>query len=112
MKEEDFIMKNHKGIYFLRYIPLIIGGIALAIVAAFIFGYIVMILWNWLMPDIFNLPEITFWQGWGLVLLSHILFKAFNHKHPHEHDHSHFKKKFIARFNRGHESDEEGTMEE
>jgi hypothetical protein len=34
-----------------------------------------MLLWNWLMPNIFGLPEITFWQAIGLNLLSTILFK-------------------------------------
>ena len=39
-----------------------------------------MLLWNWLMPDLFGLKEITYWQGWGLVLLSHLLFKT-GHSH-------------------------------
>jgi len=42
----------------------------------FLFGLVVMLLWNWLMPDIFGLRTITYWQGWGLLLLSHILFKS------------------------------------
>lgn len=40
----------------------------------------VMWLWNWLMPDIFNLIEITFGQALGLVILSSILFKSSNTK--------------------------------
>lgn len=39
-----------------------------------------MWLWNWLMPEIFNLIEITFWQALGLVILSSILFKSSNTK--------------------------------
>jgi membrane protein required for beta-lactamase induction len=50
----------------------VIGMIAIAIV---LLGYPLMLLWNWLMPIIFNLPEITFWQAIGLNLLSTILFK-------------------------------------
>jgi len=57
-------------------IAMVIGGLALAVLFAFLFGWIVMLLWNWLMPDIFGLKEITYWQGWGLVLLSHILIKG------------------------------------
>ncbi len=53
----------------------VIGGVLLAAVLAFLFGFIVMLLWNWLMPDLFGLKTITYWQGWGLVLLAHILFK-------------------------------------
>lgn len=57
-------------------ILLIFGGVILAALLAFLFGFIVMLLWNWLMPDIFGLKEITYWQAWGLVVLAHILFKA------------------------------------
>jgi len=51
----------------------LIGLIAIVIV---ILGYPLMLLWNWLMPVIFGLPEITFWQAIGLNLLSTILFKS------------------------------------
>ncbi|HKJ86096.1 MAG TPA: hypothetical protein VKA06_08465 [Spirochaetia bacterium] len=34
-----------------------------------------MALWNWLMPEIFGLTRITYWQAWGLFLLFSILFK-------------------------------------
>ena len=40
----------------------------------FLFGFIVKVLWNWLMPDIFGLKQITYWQAWGLLILSCILF--------------------------------------
>ncbi|MBN2105706.1 hypothetical protein JW835_16835 [bacterium] len=69
----------------LRSIGMIIGGIALGVVVAFLFGWLVMLLWNWLMPVIFDLSTITFWQAWGLVILSHILFKTGNHHKPHNH---------------------------
>lgn len=39
-----------------------------------------MWLWNWLMPEIFNLIEITFGQALGLVVLSSLLFKSTNTK--------------------------------
>jgi membrane protein required for beta-lactamase induction len=51
----------------------VIGMIAIAIV---LLGYPLMLLWNWLMPIIFGLPEITFWQAIGLNFLSTILFKS------------------------------------
>jgi hypothetical protein len=82
----------------LRSIPMIIGGVLLAGLLAFLLGFIVMHLWNWLMPVIFGLPEITYWQSWGLVLLSHILFKAGSHRHDHdEDDHLEWKLKFRKR---------------
>ncbi|OQY37610.1 MAG: hypothetical protein B6226_05005 [Candidatus Cloacimonetes bacterium 4572_65] len=37
-------------------------------------GYVIKALWNWLMPDIFGLKVITYWQAVGLVVLSKILF--------------------------------------
>lgn len=39
--------------------------------------FIVMQLWNWLMPDLFSLTTITFWQALGLLVLSRILFGSF-----------------------------------
>lgn len=34
-----------------------------------------MWLWNWLMPEIFDLTTITFWQALGINILSSLLFK-------------------------------------
>ena len=39
-----------------------------------LFGELVMHLWNWLLPPILGLHVITFWQALGLLLLSRILF--------------------------------------
>jgi hypothetical protein len=52
----------------------ITGMVVLGIGAAFLFGLVIMWLWNWLMPLIFGLPEVTYWQGLGLLILSSILF--------------------------------------
>jgi hypothetical protein len=38
------------------------------------FGQAVLQLWNWLMPSIFGLRSISFWQAVGLLALSWILF--------------------------------------
>lgn len=35
---------------------------------------VVQYLWNWLMPDIFGLREITYWQAFGLFLLAKLFF--------------------------------------
>ena len=40
-------------------------------------GWVVMLLWNWLMPEIFGLKSLTYWQAWGVLALSTILFKGF-----------------------------------
>ena len=49
-------------------------GVALIVGMALLFALPVMWLWNWLMPEIFGLVEITFWQGLGLIMLSGFLF--------------------------------------
>ena len=51
--------------------------IVLAIVA---FTFVTMWLWNWLIPDLFNGPVISFWQTLGLLTLSKILFSGFGKK--------------------------------
>ena len=55
-------------------------GIALLIgfiVFMFIGGILVQWLWNWLLPDIFGLRRVTFWEAFGLLALSRILFGGF-----------------------------------
>ena len=50
--------------------------LAPAAIALFVFvsGGIVMLLWNWLLPALFGLPEITLLQGFGLLALGRLLF--------------------------------------
>lgn len=59
----------------LVFIPLFL------IVFTALFGWIVMLLWNWLMPDLFGLSTISFWQAAGLLLLCKILFGGFGGGH-------------------------------
>jgi hypothetical protein len=60
--------------YFLRrmimFLPLIVVFVALL-------GFVVMSLWNWLMPSIFGLGTITYWQAWGLLILGRLLMGGF-----------------------------------
>ena len=48
-----------------------------AVVFAAVFSLIVMSLWNWLMPALFGLHAISYWQALGLLILSKILFGGF-----------------------------------
>ncbi len=51
---------------------------ALCATAAFVlFGFVTMSLWNWLMPSLFGLRLITFWQAIGILFLSKLLFGGF-----------------------------------
>lgn len=47
--------------------------VAGAVIVAAI-GAVTMLLWNWLMPTLFALPQLGFWQALGLLLLAKILF--------------------------------------
>lgn len=55
----------------------IAGWIVFGIVAitglAILFGLIIMWLWNWLMPEMFGLTTITYWQAVGIFILFKIL---------------------------------------
>jgi hypothetical protein len=50
-----------------------------------LFSVIVMLLWNWLMPAIFRLGTINFWQALGLLALARILFGGMMGKHWEKH---------------------------
>lgn len=57
-----------KGIIF---IPIAIAA------GVFVFGSVVMLLWNALLPSVFGIGTITFWQALGILVLSKILFGGF-----------------------------------
>ncbi len=54
-------------------------GIGISILAIGLYAFSTAIptyfLWNWLMPGIFGIKVITFWQAWGFNFLAGILFK-------------------------------------
>jgi hypothetical protein len=50
--------------------------IGLIILAAILFTLPLQLLWNWLMPQLFNLPIITFKEAFGLNMLAGILFRT------------------------------------
>jgi hypothetical protein len=56
-------------------IPLV-AAISAILLISFISSLPVMLLWDWLMPEIFGLKEITWLQAWGLSVLCGFLFKA------------------------------------
>ena len=67
-----------------KIVGLVILGILAVAALAIIFGLLVMWLWNALMPDIFGLPEVGYWQAVGLVVLGHILFGAGHREFVHK----------------------------
>ena len=59
--------------------------ISIFVIVFFGLGFIVMLLWNWLMPVIFGLTTITIWQSFGLILLSSFLLRfkiSIDHEKP------------------------------
>ena len=54
----------------------IVGLVVVGIVVSLLFAFPVMLLWNWLMPELFGLSTISFWQAIGLLLLSALLLKS------------------------------------
>jgi len=85
MNEKSKTIKNgkyhHTPRWGLRIIFMFLGGIILAVLFALIFGWFVELLWNWLMPTLFNLKEITYWQAVGIVLLAKLIFSGFGRPH-------------------------------
>ena len=61
---EHYVRKGFKIFFF------IILGLAIA----FLVGYIVMRLWNWLMPELFGLSEVSYWQAVGILIFAKIIF--------------------------------------
>lgn len=53
---------------------LIIVSIILVALICFLSGWATMLLWNWLVPVIFGLGTITFWQALGLIVLVKLIF--------------------------------------
>lgn len=58
-----------KSLRILKYVGFGILGVGFVFLAIFV----TMSLWNWLIPNLFHGPVLTFWQTAGLFLLSKIL---------------------------------------
>lgn len=48
-------------------------------------GWVVMSLWNWLVPSLFSGPEMSYLQSLGLLVLVKILVTPFGSKHKQHH---------------------------
>jgi hypothetical protein len=65
-----------------RIVKIIMMVLVFAPIAILLFGQSVHYLWNWLMPALFQLPAITFWQALGLLGLSWLLFGGLRGRGP------------------------------
>lgn len=95
----------------------------LGVAGMILFTFVVMWLWNWLVPELFNGPVLGYWQTLGLLVLSKILFSGIggsgsksSHKRKHccdDEDHHHryksrWRQKYEAKMK---EKESEGTDE-
>ncbi len=80
------LMRHHrrwKGKYIFGGIIMMVFGMCFL---SLIFGYPLMLLWNWLMPVLFGLPAIAYLQAVGLFILGRLLFGVFfPHRPPMMH---------------------------
>ena len=61
-----------------RYWPArVLKFVLIGLLAITVFSFVLMSLWNWLMPAIFGFRAISFWQALGLLALSRILVGGF-----------------------------------
>ena len=77
----------------------IVRGIKFALFAVLFIGvssFLIMTLWNWLVPALFaGARLITFWQALGILILSKILFGGFRGWHGH---HGHWRRRMMERW--------------
>ena len=57
----------------LKAVLTLLLGIALSL----LINFPAMWLWNWLMPYLFHLPALTYWQMFGLTVLISLLASCF-----------------------------------
>ena len=68
-----------------RIVVYVLLGLLVAASFALIFGYLTMTLWNAILPTLFSLPEVTFWQAVGLLVLARLFTGSFHRGHCRDH---------------------------
>jgi membrane protein implicated in regulation of membrane protease activity len=73
----------------------IAAGIGFFVLATLLLSLVVMVLWNALVPLLFNGPVLSYVQSIGLLVLSHILLRGWSPwRHGNGWRHDRWKKKF------------------
>ena len=57
----------------IKALAVIFAAVVLGFIVAVITAYPAMLLWNWLMPELFNFKTMGFWQMLGFIVLLRIL---------------------------------------
>lgn len=89
-------MFEHRGFRFLS-VRRVVGFLVMGVLAVAVLGYVVMALWNGLLPPLFGLKAIHFWQALGLLVLCRILFGGFHHRHGRSSGH---RRRLLQRWER------------
>lgn len=76
-----------------RIVGFVLLGIFTAVIFGLLFGYFIKLLWNWLMPSVFHLEKISYWQAFGLVLLARLIFGTIGHHYGNERDINHHRRR-------------------
>jgi hypothetical protein len=85
-----------------KIVKRIVRALMFAVLAALfvaLFGFIVMKLWNWLMPALFGWHQIGYWQAIGVLILSKILFGGFRGG-PHRYRDGKWRRRMFERWER------------
>lgn len=61
----------------MKILGLFLGGFAILALIVMIIAYPFMWLWNWLMPTVFGLGTISFWQSLGILAFLSIIGSFF-----------------------------------
>ena len=78
----------------------VIRFVVMLVVVPAVFGLVLMLVWNYAMPDIFGLPSIDYWHalclfiigrllcgGFGMMVIGGLLHTMFHNHHHHHHLH-------------------------
>jgi len=79
---KKYIMKKYDDI-FINFVGGCLVMMAIMILWASCFGLAVMWLWNYTMPYLFSLPDITYGQSFALIVLFWLLFGRVNVNNNH-----------------------------
>ncbi|MGI6124852.1 MAG: hypothetical protein ACOYIG_11850 [Acetivibrionales bacterium] len=66
-------MKNFGEVFLL-----FLGVFFMVLIFSFIYGAILMWLWNMIIVTVFGAPILSYWQAYGLCIICSILFKNSN----------------------------------
>ena len=77
-EKNDYPLRRFKPLKVLFFIAVFIS-----IVSAL--AYIVMLLWNAILPDVVGVKPLNFWQAAGLLILAKILFGGFGGRRHWKH---------------------------